>query len=105
MKINKTDSFLGFAAKAGKLSDGGFAAEKCVKSGKAFLVVIAEDASENTRKRFTDMCSYYHVPVLVYGSREGLGHATGKEFRAVLAIEDENLAGAFMKEYERSKGL
>ena len=103
--MNKTDSLLGFAAKAGKLADGGFAAEKSVKSGKAFLVVIAEDASANTRKRFTDMCSYYEVPFLVYGSREGLGHATGKEFRAVLAIQDENLAGAIMKEYDKSKGL
>ena len=105
MDNKKVYSLLGFAAKAGRLSSGVFAAEKSVKTGKALLVVIAEDASENTRKRFSNMCSWYEVPCITTGTREELGHATGPEVRAVLAVQDENLADAVIKEYNRSKGL
>ena len=41
---NSVLSMLGLAAKAGKIASGEFSVEKAVKSGKAFLVMIAEDA-------------------------------------------------------------
>lgn len=87
-------SMLGLAAKAGKVVSGEFSTEKAVKSGKAFLVLVAGDASDNTKKRFRDMCGFYHTPFQVYGSKEQLGAAIGKEFRASLAITDEHLAEA-----------
>ena len=62
MSIRKELSLLGLAAKAGKVVSGEFATENAVKSGKAFLVLTAEDASNNTRKKFNDMCTYYEVP-------------------------------------------
>ena len=55
MSIRKELSLLGLAAKAGKVVSGEFATENAVKSGKAFLVLTAEDASNNTRKKFNDM--------------------------------------------------
>lgn len=87
-------SMLGLAAKAGKVISGEFSTEKAIKSQKAFLVLVAEDASDNTKKKFRDMCSFYHTHFQVYGSKEQLGAAIGKEFRASLAIMDEHLAGA-----------
>ena len=65
--------------------------------GRAFLVIVAEDASENTRKRFQDKCTFYEIPCFVFETRERLGRAIGKELRASLAIGDENLAGAVEK--------
>ena len=47
---NKVLSLLGLATKAGKIASGEFSTEKSVKSGKGFLVLVAADASENTRK-------------------------------------------------------
>ena len=43
------------------------------------------------------MCEYYHVPMFYYGTKEELGHAIGKEYRAVLAIVDQGLAKAVIQ--------
>ena len=68
------------------------------KSGRASLVVVAEDASDNTKKKFRDMCKFYKVPMIVYGDKDTLGHAMGKQFRASLAILDEGFAKGILKE-------
>ena len=52
---NKVLSLLGLATKAGKIASGEFSTEKSVKSGKGFLVLVAADASENTKKKFRNM--------------------------------------------------
>ena len=57
--------------------------EKEVKTGRAALVIVAGDASENTKKKFRDMCEFYEVPIYFYKDKDTLGHAMGKEFRAV----------------------
>ena len=87
-------SMLGIAAKAGKIASGEFATENAVKSGKAFLVVTASDASENTAKKFRDMTDFYHVPLIVYGTKDSLGGCIGKDYRSSLAVTDEKLAAA-----------
>ena len=88
---------IGMAMKAGKLASGEFATEKAVKTGLAALVIVSEAASENTKKKFRNMCEYYEVPVYFFGSKEELGHAIGKEFRASLAVLDPGLAKAIEK--------
>ena len=81
MTNSKILSLIGLATKAGKTVSGEFSTEKSVKTGNGFLVVAAEDASENTKKKFRNM-----------------GRAMGKEYRACLAVQDENFAKAIMKE-------
>ena len=98
MTNSKILSFIGLATKAGKIVSGEFSTEKSVKTGNGFLVVAAEDASENTKKKFRNMCSFYQVPIYFYGDKESLGRAMGKEYRACLAVQDENFAKAMMKE-------
>ena len=56
MDEKKVYSFLGLAMKAGKIASGEFQVEHAVKSGNAALVIVTEDASENTRKKFSNMC-------------------------------------------------
>jgi len=90
-------SMFGLAARAGRLASGEFQTETAVKAGNAFLVIVAEDASDNTKKLFQDKCSFYKVPVITLGTKEELGHAIGKEFRASLAILDEGFANAIIK--------
>ncbi len=92
MNKNKALSMLGMAARAGKVVSGEFSTEKAVKQGSAYLVLLAEDASDNTKKKFSDMCTYRQVPFLLLADRETLGKAIGKEYRACAAVEDENLA-------------
>jgi ribosomal protein L7Ae-like RNA K-turn-binding protein len=69
-----------------------------VKEHKAALVIVAEDASDNTKKMFTNMCTYYKVPIYFFGEKTELGHAMGKEFRASLAVLDRGLADAIEKQ-------
>lgn len=96
LKRNKILSLAGMAAKAGKIASGEFPVEKAVKTGRGHLVIVAEDASANTRKKFTDMCSYYQVPILYMETREVLGRIIGKGFRASVAILDAGLAKAIL---------
>lgn len=97
MKNNKILSLVGLATKAGKTVSGEFSTEKSVKTGKSFLVLVAEDASENTKKKFRNMCSFYEIPLYFLSDKEELGRAMGKEFRASLAVQDENFANAIKK--------
>jgi ribosomal protein L7Ae-like RNA K-turn-binding protein len=62
-KEERIRGYIGLAARAGRIESGEFSTEKAVKSGKAHVVFIAGDASENTRKKFFNMCEYYKVPV------------------------------------------
>lgn len=91
---------LGLSQKAGKCVSGEFMTESETKLGRAFLVIVAEDASDNTKKKFLDMCKYYKVPIYFYGDKDTLGHAIGKEFRASLAILDEGFARGIQKQLE-----
>lgn len=92
MKQDRILSMLGLAAKAGAITSGEFSTEKSVKEGKAFLVIVAEDASDNTKKNFRNMAAFYEVPMYVYSTKDMLGHAIGKEFRASLTVNQEKLA-------------
>ena len=74
--------------------------ERETKCGRATLVIVAEDSSDNTKKKFRDMCEFYKVPIYFYGDKDTLGHAMGKEFRASLAILDEGFAKGIQKQFE-----
>lgn len=96
-------SLFGLATRAGKIASGEFQTETAVKSGTAFLVVIATDASNNTKKLFQDKCSFYKVPIVSFGTKEELGHAIGKEYRASLAILDKGFAEAIINMNQSSQ--
>ncbi|MEZ3436145.1 MAG: ribosomal L7Ae/L30e/S12e/Gadd45 family protein [Lachnospiraceae bacterium] len=100
MKQSKVTGLIGLAVKAGKIVSGEFCTEREIKSGKAKLVIVAEDASDNTRKKFKNMCDFYHVPLYFYQNKETLGHAMGKEFRASLAVLDEGFSESIKKNIE-----
>jgi ribosomal protein L7Ae-like RNA K-turn-binding protein len=93
-------SMIGLATKARKVVSGEFSVEKAVKAGKAFLVIVADDASDNTKKMFTNMCAFYKVPIYFYGNKETLGNAMGKEMRASVALLDEGFSSTIIKKIE-----
>ena len=94
---DKALSMIGLCTRAGKVASGEFSTEKAVKSKMGYLVIIAEDASDNTKKRFHDMCRYYDVPIVLFGTKEELGHWIGKAYRASICILDEGFAKSIMK--------
>ena len=87
-------SLIGLAKRARKVVSGEFSTEKSVKSGKSHMVIVSEEASDNTKKMFTNMCTHYKVPIYLFGTKDELGHAMGQEFRASLYVEDAGFAKA-----------
>ena len=55
MNCNKVLSLIGLSTKAGKIVSGEFSTEKAVKTGKAWLVIVSAEASDNTKKKFHNM--------------------------------------------------
>lgn len=96
----KVLSLLGLAAKARGVTSGEMMTEKAVRSGRAFLVLVSAEASENTRKKFSDLCGFYAVPFRICGTMRELGNCIGKEFRASVAVMNEGLAGSILKKLE-----
>ena len=97
MKLSKALSLVSLAMKAGKIASGEFCTEKEVKTGYAELVIVAQDASDNTKKKFQNMCTFYEVPLYFLGKKDELGHAMGKEMRASLAVTDEGFSKSLIK--------
>ena len=104
MSQNKAVSMIGLATKAGKVASGEFCTEKEVKSGRAYLVIVADDASDNTKKKFQNMCDFYKVPIYFFEDKDTLGHAMGKEFRASLAVTDAGFAKGIRKHLDMEEG-
>lgn len=102
---DKVLSLIGLSMKAGRCTSGEMMTENETKSGRVKLVIVASDASENTKKKFRDMCKFYRVPICFYGDKDTLGHAMGKEFRASLAILDEGFAAGIQKELKNRESI
>lgn len=88
----KWQSLLGLANRARKIVSGEGLVVKEVQLKRAKLVLLAQDASENTKKKITDKCSYYHIPLLLVEDRYTLGQAIGKDARVVVAVTDDGFA-------------
>jgi ribosomal protein L7Ae-like RNA K-turn-binding protein len=89
---NRWMSLLGLANRARKVISGEELVIKEIRSKKAKVVILAGDASENTRKKITDKCSHYGVPIYQVEDRGVLGRAIGKEARVTVAVLDAGFA-------------
>lgn len=88
----RTQSMLSLCQRAGKLVTGDDTVLANIKNGTALLVIIAGDASDNTKKKFTDKCSFYNIPFTIASDKVELNSCIGKYNRTVFAVTDENFA-------------
>lgn len=88
---NRILYMLSLCQKSGNMVSGEESCEKAIRAGKAKIIILSEDASENTRKKFKNSSDFYKVPLYFFSTKEELGHTIGKRFRAVLTITDEGL--------------
>ncbi|MDD4496305.1 MAG: ribosomal L7Ae/L30e/S12e/Gadd45 family protein [Eubacteriales bacterium] len=84
--------FLGIAKKAGKLEAGEELCGKMLKAGNAKLIIVATDASDNTKKKFSDMCKHRNVFFEYFGEKEALGRSLGKGDTAAICITDVGIS-------------
>ncbi|MGN0148925.1 MAG: L7Ae/L30e/S12e/Gadd45 family ribosomal protein [Clostridia bacterium] len=87
---------LGMAKRAGKVSTGEFICTKLIKKHESKLIIIAEDASANTKKSVINSCRYYNVEYAEAGTMADLGKYTGSSERAVVSVNDNNFAKAIL---------
>lgn len=89
--MNKALNMLGLCARAGKLVSGSQSVESALKSGKAKLVLVDEDASALSKKELSDACAYRGVPKAEI-QKQALGASIGKPGRMMAAVTDESFA-------------
>lgn len=86
---------LGLARRAGRVEIGEEAVGTAARAGKAALLLLASDASENTKKRAESFAFAAGAPLahLDCGKTE-LGRALGLDGPAMAAVTDPGLAAA-----------
>lgn len=89
--ISSVYSAIGMANKAGKLVTGTESCIRAIRAGAVILVVLSEEASENTRKKVHNVCTKKNVTCIEFGMSEMLGKMTGKANRIVIGVKDNNL--------------
>ena len=77
--------------------------EKALRSGKARLVIVSRDASDNTKKKFSNKAFFYGVPVIYYGQKQELGKLTGKSATSSMCVMDDGFAGKIKDAIETSQ--
>ena len=102
-KRKKFAGLLGIAKKAGRVIAGTNLVTDSIRSGSVSkcpqAVFLASDASENTKKRITNCCTYYEVPLyLIPLTIAEIGDAIGKSGSvSAVGITDAGLCDALVK--------
>ncbi|MBX5437775.1 MAG: ribosomal L7Ae/L30e/S12e/Gadd45 family protein [Alicyclobacillaceae bacterium] len=87
---------IGLAVRARRAAVGSDAALAAIRRREAKLVVLAADAGGNARKKYSDKCAFYHIPLLEAFDRDSLGRACGRSQAAVVAVTDPGFAASVM---------
>ncbi|XMB71959.1 ribosomal L7Ae/L30e/S12e/Gadd45 family protein [Mycoplasmatota bacterium WC30] len=98
---NRVLQNLGLCKKAKKLVSGEEFVLEQIKTNKAYIVFLANDAGKNTTKRITDKSSFYEVRLNTDFSTEELNKAIGTENRKVIAITDKNFSKMVINQLEK----
>ena len=100
--VDRIYSFLGLIQKSGNLVSGSDAVEGEIKRKKCKLLIISEDASENTRKRFEVLAEEHNINYVNFGTKIDIGIAIGKRERSIIGVCDENFSKGFLSSLEKN---
>ncbi len=90
--------------KAGKLSYGTDMCIDKIKNKKAKLIIVSEDASDNTKEKFTHLSKESDIPIYIYGLKDETSRSIGKDNKTVFAVLDTNFAKKIKQMFEDLKG-
>jgi len=102
--MNKIYSMLGLCIKAGKLAYGSDMVINNIKKKKVKLIILSEDASENTKKKFIELANENNLKIIIFGKKEDLNQKIGEENKVVFGVLDENFSKSIIKLFEDLKG-
>ena len=101
---NRALNYLSLARKAGRAELGEEPVGAAARAGKAYLIWVAQDASDHTWRRARSFAAGTEQQVLrLRQSKDELGQSIGRESLAIAAITDAALALAMVKALEPSE--
>ena len=83
---------IGLSARARKITFGTDSTIQEIEKNKVKLVIVADDASERTKRKLEQKCNNYGVTILIFGKMEDISKAIGKSNKAVIGLTDINLS-------------
>ena len=83
-------SLLGLARRANKITIGDNVLP-ILNTKKYKFIIIATDASDNTKKRWIDKCNFYQSEYIVYATKDLLGQSIGMNDVAVIGLFEPKL--------------
>lgn len=95
--MDKIYGILGIATKAGKIISGFDSIQDGIKRKQVNLIIVAEDASEKTKKEMRFICNKYGITLVVFGNIYNNSHAIGKRNRAIIGICDLGISKKFLE--------
>lgn len=94
--MDKAVGLLGLMMRAGQMKTGESQSLLAVRNGEAVAVLLDAEVSQNTRKRFTDACTFRKIPYFDLPP-DVLADSIGKPGRKVAALTRGSLAEQLMK--------
>ena len=101
--MNKFFNFLGLAKRSGNLIEGYSKCDEQRNRRSFYLVIVSDDASNSTKKKFKNHCIEKKIPLIEDFSKEELGNPIGREELKVLAVVDKNMAEKLISLFENEK--
>lgn len=84
--------FLGIVKKSGNIVEGYNKCEEIIDKKKIFLLIISNNCSNNTREKFTRLCTKNSVQYVETYTSEELGEAVGRTEINLLGILNKNMS-------------
>ena len=97
INYQKLYGLIGLATKASKLVAGSDVCIETIENKSVKLILIAQDASERTKKLFKEKCKNFNIPIYEIGEIETLSKACGKSNKAVIGIKENGFAQSIKK--------
>lgn len=94
---------MGISKKAGFIIEGYNTCEELIKKRKIYLVILSKEASENTKKKFSNYSSRYKVPLISELPKEDMGRCLGLEEINIVGISDQKMAKQLIKLWEEKQ--
>lgn len=95
--MSKICSMIGIGKRGGLIKYGETGCTFAIKKNSCYLLIIARDASENTKKRFINMCKNRRIKYILFASKQELGKSIGKDITATIAVVDKKFANMLLE--------
>lgn len=103
-KNKRVLGMLGISAKAGKVVCGTDATIEDIEKHKVKLVIVAENASDRTKKNMKFVCDKNKVPIFEFGDIDEISKTIGKSNKAIIGIKSKSLSEEIAKLIKNNGG-